>query len=70
MIADKLIDYFNYDVPVKLGDIVVIKESTYVVTCVYTDNSVDLLGENAKKVNKGLYGIEVSKIDELQCIVE
>ena len=70
MIADKLIDYFNYDVPVKLGDIVVINESKYIVTCVYTDNSVDLLGESVKKVNKGLYGTNVTKVGELQCIVE
>ena len=67
-ITDKLLEYLKYNVQVKIGDIVKIKNETYVVTCIYTDNSVDLLGENAKKVNKGLYNVEVEKVGKLQCI--
>lgn len=69
-VEDKLFEYFAYDMPVKLGDIIEFKDTKYVVTCVYTDNSVDLLNENANKINKGLYNVQITKVGELQCIVE
>lgn len=68
LIVKELIKYLEYEVPVNIGDIVKIKNNTYVVTCVYTDNSVDLLGESAKKENKGLYNVEVTKVGKLQRI--
>lgn len=67
-VENKLIEYISYDVPASLGDVIKIVDDVYVVTCVYSDNSVDLLSDKAKKINKGLYGVSVSKVGELQCI--
>lgn len=67
-VEEKLIEYLAYDVPVSLGDIIKINDDTYVVTCIYVDNSVDLLNDKAKKTNKGLYNVPISKVDKLQCI--
>ena len=70
--ATELEQYLKYDVPVWLGDIIEFQNSKYCVTCVYTDNSVDILdlGENASKRNVGLYKKEVKVIDKLQVIKE
>ena len=67
-IEEKLLDYWDYDVSVSIGDIIEIDEKTYTVTCVYTDNSVDLLSEDAMKTNKGLYNKVFKKVGKLQCI--
>lgn len=67
---DELNDYLNYEVPVSLGDIVDFQEKQYIVTCVYTDNSVDLLGDDATKRNVGLYKKVVTVVGELEVIQE
>lgn len=67
---EKLNKYLNYDVPVSLGDIVEYNKKIYVVTCVYTDNSVDLLSEDAVKINVGLYMKNIKVIDSLEVIEE
>lgn len=71
-VEKKLTEYWEYELPVTFGDIVEINNVTYVVTCIYTDNSVDLLtcGTDIKKKNIGLYGVDVKKVGTLQCIVE
>lgn len=61
-------EYFNYDVPVHTGDIIDFNNKKYVVTCVYTDNTVDLLSEEATKVNIGLYQKEVTLLGRLHLI--
>lgn len=66
----KLLDYLQYDVSVNIGDIIEYKYEKYVVTCVYTDKSVDILGDNAKKQNVGLYNKKVKTIGKLQVIKE
>ena len=68
VIEEKLTEYWSYVVPVKIGDVVKINNLEYIVTCIYTDNSVDLLGKDVKKTNRGLYGVPVNKVGELQCI--
>ena len=67
---EKLNEYLNYDVPVSIGDIVEYNKKIYVVTCVYTDNSVDLLSEDADKINIGLYKKNIKVIDSLELIEE
>ena len=69
-VEDKLLEYLNYYPPVYIGDIIEYQDKTYVVTCVYTDNSVDICGEDADKKNIGLYMKNVKKIGELQYIRE
>lgn len=67
---DKLLEYSEYDVPVCLGDIIEIDKNKYVVTCVYTDNSVDLLDDTAHKKNMGLYKKDVKIVGKLDVIQE
>ena len=67
-IQNKLFEYYSYKIPVSLGDIVEMNNKTYTVTCIYTDNSVDLLSENCKKSNIGLYKVNLSVVGKLQCI--
>lgn len=64
--------YLEYEVPTCLGDIIEILGKKYCVTCVYTDNTVDLLelGENPTKNNVGLYKKEIKIIGKLQVIKE
>ena len=69
-VINKLKKYSLYDVPVALGNIVEIEGKRYIVTCVYTDNSVDLLSEDATKYNVGLYKKDVKVVGKLQCIEE
>ena len=68
----ELEEYLKYDVPVCLGDIVEFKGKNYCVTCIYTDNTVDILslGEIARKENIGLYKKEITVIGKLQVIKE
>lgn len=66
----KLDEYLKWKVPVKIGDI--IKSATGgtdVVTCVYTDNSVDLLNEDGVKKNVGLYGKKVEVVGFLKVFI-
>ena len=67
---EKLNKYCNYEVPVRLGDIIEYQDKRYCVTCVYTDNSVDICGEDASKKNIGLYMKDVKVIGKLQVIKE
>ena len=69
-VEEKLTEYYKYDVPVNLGDIIEYRYEQYVVTCVYTDNSVDLLSKDAKKQNVGLYNKPIKKVGKLQVIRE
>lgn len=69
-IKEKLDTYLEYDVPVRLGNIVEFNGETYVVTCVYTDNSVDLLSKDATKKNVGLYMETVKVTGKLDVIKE
>lgn len=56
IVEETLRDYDEYDIRVHIGDIVEFQGKQFVVTCVYTDNSVDLLSyDNAMKTNVGLY---------------
>lgn len=68
----ELEEYSKYNVPVWIGDIIEFHDEKYCVTCVYTDNSVDILklGENVSKQNVGLYKKEIKIIDKLQVIKE
>ncbi len=68
-VVTKLEEYWKYVVPVSLGDIIKINDKEYVVTCLYTDNSVDLLDSDREKKNKGLYKVLFEKVGELQCII-
>lgn len=69
-VEEKLTEYWNYKIPVSLGDVIKLDKITYTVTCVYTDNSVDLLNVNGStKINRGLYGVDVVKIGELDIII-
>lgn len=67
---EKLEVYENYDVPVYLGDIIEYNGEEYVVTCIYTDNSVDILGKDAQKHNVGLYKKNVKRVGRLEVIEE
>lgn len=67
---EKLNVYLEYEPPVHIGDIIEFQGKTYCVTCVYTDNSVDICGEDATKQNIGLYMKLVKKVGRLQVIVE
>lgn len=56
IVEQVLEDYDEYDPRVHIGDIVEFQGKQFVVTCIYTDNSVDLLSyDNAMKTNVGLY---------------
>lgn len=65
---EKLEIYLNYEVPVNTGDIIYLNSKRYVVTCVYTDNTVDLCSEEATKVNVGLYKKEITLLGRLHLI--
>ena len=67
---EKFRKYLEYDVPVRIGDIIEYKGKNYCVTCVYTDNSVDICGEDADKENIGLYKKDVKVIGKMQVILE
>ena len=69
-IEAKLVKYWEYTVPVNLGDIIEINGLKYVVTCIYTDKTVDLLSEDIIKINTGLYKANITKVGELECITE
>lgn len=69
-IISKLEEYMGYDVPVALGNIIEIEGERYIVTCIYTDNSVDLLSKDATKYNVGLYKKDVKVVGKLQYIEE
>lgn len=70
----ELEQYLQYEVPTYIGDIIEILGKKYCVTCVYTDNTVDVLSleENEKvtKNNIGLYKKEIKIIGKLQVIKE
>lgn len=68
-IIEKLNKYLDYK-PVHLGDIIEYFGEKYCVTCVYTDNSVDICGENAQKRNVGLYKRDVKVIGRLEIVEE
>lgn len=68
-VIEKLNKYLDYK-PVRLGDIIEYLGEKYCVTCVYTDNSVDICGEDAQKKNIGLYEKDVKVIGRLKIIVE
>lgn len=70
VIEEKLTEYWDYVIPVHLGDIIEINSVKYVVTCIYTDNTVDLLSEEISKTNIGLYKVNFTKVGELECITE
>lgn len=69
-VKEKLESYLNYECPVFIGDIIEYDGKVYTVTCAYTDNSVDILGEDANKKNVGLYMKDVKIVGELQVIKE
>lgn len=69
-VESKLDEYSKYEIPVCLGDIIKFQEKTYVVTCIYTDNSVDILSEDANKKNVGLYMKDVEVVGKLEVIQE
>ena len=66
-VVEKLNEYLNYE-PVRLGDIVEYLGEKYCVTCVYTDNSVDICGENAQKRNVGFYKKDVKVVGRLEIV--
>lgn len=69
--SEKLKKYLQWKLPVKLGDVIKIDSNeTNVVTCVYTDNSVDLLDEKGEKRNVGLYGKRVKIVDALKMFID
>lgn len=68
-IEEKLQAYDTYVVPVSIGDVIDIQGENYTVTCVYTDNSVDLLDKDAEKKNVGLYNINITIVDKLDCFM-
>lgn len=68
-VEEKLTEYLNYDPP-RLGDIIEYLGETYTVTCVYTDNSVDICGKDATKKNVGLYKKDIKVVGRLQLIKE
>lgn len=67
---DKLNAYLEWIMPVYIGDIIEYQGKKYVVTCVYTDNSVDICGEDATKKNIGVYMKKVEVVGRLQRIKE
>lgn len=69
-VLDKLCQYYKYDLPVSIGDVIVMDGEKYVVTCAYTDNSVDLHNctDNSKKINTGLYMKNLDKVSKLEHI--
>ena len=68
-VIEKLNKYLDYE-PVQLGDIIEYFGEKFCVTCVYTDNSVDICGEDTQKRNIGLYKKDVKVIGKLEIIVE
>lgn len=72
IITGKLEEYYKYDIPVSLGDMIEFQNGEYVVTCLYTDNSVDLLSKFGHKKNVGLYQKEneIKMIGKLEVIQE
>lgn len=64
--------YVKYEVPVRLGDIIELKGKRYCVTCIYTDNTIDILtlDEAPTKKNVGIYKQEVKTVGRLQIIKE
>lgn len=68
-VKEKLTEYLNYDPPC-LGDIIEYLNEKYAVTCVYTDNSVDICGKDSTKKNVGLYKKDIKVVGRLQLIKE
>ena len=69
MLEEKLTEYWDYILPVAVGDVVEIDNDVFTVTCIYTDNSVDLLNNTGtSKLNKGLYNVPIVHIGKLECI--
>lgn len=66
---EKLIKYLDYET-VRIGDIVEYLDKKYCVTCVYTDNSVDICGEDGVKKNVGFYMKDVKVVGRLEIIKE
>ena len=66
-LEEELTAYWDYFLQIGIGDIIVTDGEEYVVTCVYTDNSVDLLSKEGTKMNKGLYKVPYVVIGKLEC---
>lgn len=69
-VREKLKDYLHIKVAVKLGDIIEYKGEQYCVTCLYTDNSVDVCGKDSQKINTGLYMKNIKIVGKMQIIRE
>lgn len=70
--AMELEEYLKYDIPVRVGDVIKFQDKKYCVTCIYTDNSADVLvldGYPIKR-NIGLYKKEAEVISKLEIIKE
>ena len=69
-IMETINEYNKYQIPCWIGDIILYDKQTWIVTCVYTDNSVDLLSksEKIKKINTGLYLKNFAVIGQLEKI--
>lgn len=64
-IEDALTDYLLYNIDVSIGDVIKIIDVTYVVSLIYTDNSVDLITTDGDKINTGLYNVDFEIISKL-----
>ena len=69
-VEEKLKEYLDFEFPAYFGDIIEYNGERYVVTCVYTDNSVDICGKDADKKNIGLYMKDIKVVVKLQVIRE
>ena len=67
VVASKLMKYIEYTPDLAVGDMIKFNGKQYVVTLIYTDNSVDLVGEDGQKINTGIYGKEVLYCGKLDC---
>ena len=69
LITEQLLEYWDYDIPVRIGDVIEFENEVYTVTCIYTDNSADLLNaEGTHKLNKGFYKVPYVEVGKLTCI--
>lgn len=64
--------YLEYEVPFNIGDIIELTGKRYCVTCVYTDNTIDILvmDETPTKQNIGVYKREIKTVGKCQIIKE
>ena len=70
-VVEKLTNYYTeYTLPVSIGDVFMMDNKTYTVTCAYTDNSVDVSTVLGTKTNVGLFNKDIKIIGKLQCVEE